>query len=85
MSHPVCLSVRDSGPGIPPEDVGRIFAPFYTTRKGGSGLGLAMVHRAVQAHGRAVYAEEVPTGGTRFVVLLPGTEVASVTKQEAAV
>ena len=85
VSHPVCLSVRDSGPGIPPEDVGRIFAPFYTTRKGGSGLGLAMVHRAVQAHGGAVYAEEVPTGGTRFVVLLPGTEVASVTKQEAAV
>ena len=85
VSQPVCLSVRDSGPGIPPEDVGRIFAPFYTTRKGGSGLGLAVVHRAVQAHGGAVYAEEVPAGGTRFVVLLPGNDVASVTKQEVAV
>ena len=85
VSQPVCLSVRDSGPGIPHEDVGRIFAPFYTTRKGGSGLGLAVVHRAVQAHGGAVYAEEVPAGGTRFVVLLPGTDVASMTKQEAAV
>ena len=85
VSQPVCLSVRDSGPGIPPEDIGRIFAPFYTTRKGGSGLGLAVVHRAVQAHGGAVYAESVPAGGTRLVVRLPGTEVDSVTKQEAAV
>jgi two-component system sensor histidine kinase PilS (NtrC family) len=85
VSHPVCLSVRDSGPGIPPEDVARIFAPFYTTRKGGSGLGLAVVHRAVEAHGGAVYAEAVAEGGTRFVVLLPGADVASVTRQAAAV
>ena len=85
VSEPVCLCVQDTGPGIPPEDVGRIFAPFYTTRKGGSGLGLAVVHRAVEAHGGAVYAEEVAEGGTRFVVLLPGTDVASATKQQAAV
>ena len=83
--QPVYLSVRDSGPGIPSQDIGRIFAPFFTTRKGGSGLGLAVVHRAVQAHGGAVYAESVPAGGTRFVVRLPGTEVDSATKQEAAV
>ena len=85
VSQPVCLSVQDSGPGIPPEDLGRIFAPFFTTRKGGSGLGLAVVDRAVEAHGGAVYAEAVFEGGTRFVVLLPGTDVASATKQEAAV
>ena len=85
VSQPVCLSVQDSGPGIPPEDLGRIFAPFFTTRKGGSGLGLAVVDRAVEAHGGAVYAEAVSEGGTRFVVLLPGTDVASATKQEAAV
>jgi signal transduction histidine kinase len=79
------LCVQDTGPGIPPEDVGRIFAPFYTTRKGGSGLGLAVVHRAVEAHGGAVYAEEVEGGGTRFVVLLPGTDVAAEAEQKAAV
>ncbi len=85
VSQPVCLSVQDSGPGIPPEDLGRIFSPFFTTRKGGSGLGLAVVHRAVEAHGGAVYTEEGSGGGTRFVVLLPGADVASVAKQEAAV
>ena len=85
VSQPVYFSVQDSGPGIPPEDVGRIFAPFFTTRKGGSGLGLAVVHRAVEAHGGAVYAEEVAGGGTRFVVLLPGTDVAAETEQKAAV
>ena len=85
VPHPVRLIVQDSGPGIPPDDVGRIFAPFFTTRQGGSGLGLAVVYRVVAAHGGAVYAEDVPAGGTRFVVLLPGTDVASLTKQEAAV
>ena len=84
VSRPVCLSVQDAGPGIQPNEVGRIFDPFYTTRKGGSGLGLAVVHRAVEAHGGAVFAEEVPEGGTRFVVLLPGLEN-SLNQQSAAV
>jgi two-component system sensor histidine kinase PilS (NtrC family) len=85
ISRPVCLSVQDSGPGIAPQDVGRIFDPFYTTRKGGSGLGLAVVHRAVEAHGGSVYTEAVPAGGTRFVVLLPSADTTSVAKQEAAI
>ena len=65
------IAVSDSGPGIDHESSGRIFDPFYTTKEGGSGLGLAMVHRAVEAHGGAVLVERASAGGARFVILLP--------------
>ena len=67
----VRLSVSDTGPGVAPEDVPRIFDPFYTRRKGGSGLGLAVVHRAVAAHEGTVLVERSRTGGAEFVVDLP--------------
>jgi two-component system, NtrC family, sensor histidine kinase PilS len=69
--HFVRLAVRDEGPGIAPEDLPRIFDPFYTRRPGGSGLGLAVVHRAVAAHEGTVVAEAAPGGGSEFVVDLP--------------
>lgn len=71
---PVRLTIRDTGPGIAVEDVPRIFDPFYTTRGGGSGLGLAVVHRTVEAHRGAIFVEEAPGGGAQFVIFLP-TEV----------
>jgi len=74
MRRPVRLGVRDSGPGIPPEEVERIFDPFYTTRKGGSGLGLSVVHRAVEAHDGTVLVESTPGEGTELVLYLPGAE-----------
>jgi two-component system sensor histidine kinase PilS (NtrC family) len=67
----VRLSVSDTGPGVAPEDVPRIFDPFYTRRKGGSGLGLAVVHRAVAAHEGTVLVERSRLGGAEFVVDLP--------------
>ena len=71
------LTVDDTGPGIPPDDLERVFQRFYkvdTARsraKGGSGLGLAICRELVRAHGGRVWAEARPEGGSRFVVLLP--------------
>ncbi len=70
---PVCLRVSDSGPGVRPEELPRIFDPFFSSRAGGSGLGLAVVHRAVEAHDGAVLVDEGPEGGAEFRVFLPGT------------
>jgi two-component system sensor histidine kinase PilS (NtrC family) len=67
----VRLVVSDTGPGVAPEDIPKIFDPFYTRRKGGSGLGLAVVHRAVSAHEGTVLVERNKKGGAEFVVDLP--------------
>lgn len=68
---PIRLMVTDSGPGLDPDAIDRIFNPFYTTRRGGNGLGLAVVHRAVEGHEGAVLAENRPEGGARFTLYLP--------------
>lgn len=70
----VALRVSDSGPGIPENIRDRMFDPFITTKPGGSGLGLPVVHRAVEAHHGVVVATDNPGGGTRFTVLLPCTQ-----------
>jgi two-component system sensor histidine kinase PilS (NtrC family) len=66
----VALRVSDNGPGIAADVRDRLFDPFITTKPGGSGLGLPVVHRAIEAHRGCVL---VDTGGvgTRFTVLLP--------------
>ena len=69
---PLRLVVRDSGPGVEPAALTRIFDPFYTTRPGGTGLGLAVVHRAVAAHDGAVFVDRAPSGGAEFTIVLPG-------------
>jgi two-component system sensor histidine kinase PilS (NtrC family) len=66
------LCVEDDGPGLPAEVAARIFTPFFTTRPQGTGLGLAVVQRIVDAHRGRVAFEPAPAGGARFVVRLPG-------------
>jgi PAS domain S-box-containing protein len=68
------VRVRDRGPGIPPEMAGRVFNPFFTTKAEGTGMGLALVHRIVTAHGGSVrlVAQEGP--GTAFEIELPAEE-----------
>jgi signal transduction histidine kinase len=69
----VRITVSDSGEGMPAAVLGRVFEPFFTTRKLGeaSGLGLAVVHGIVAAHGGAIIASSTPGGGTRVEVFLP--------------
>ncbi len=71
LADPVCLKVADSGPGVDPADLPRIFDPFFTSRQGGSGLGLALVHRAVEAHSGVVLVDRGAHGGARFSIYLP--------------
>jgi two-component system sensor histidine kinase PilS (NtrC family) len=66
----VALRVSDNGPGIPIELRERVFDPFFTTKTGGTGLGLPIVHRAIEAHRGFVFMDSSPKG-TRFTVLLP--------------
>ena len=69
----VMLSVSDRGSGIPIEIRDRLFDPFFTTKPGGSGLGLAVVHRAIDAHRGLVFVDS-SQAGTRFTVVLPRAE-----------
>ncbi len=66
----IAISVTDDGPGIPFELRERLFEPFVSGKPGGTGLGLPVVHRAVEAHRGVVLVDTLPRG-TRFTVLLP--------------
>ncbi|MBL8746768.1 MAG: hypothetical protein JNK58_10480 [Phycisphaerae bacterium] len=59
----IVLSIRDNGPGVPPEALERLFNPFFTTRHTGTGLGLAIVHRIIDAHAGRVTIENNTTPG----------------------
>ena len=67
----VRIAVCDSGPGIDPENVERVFAPFYTTKSGGLGLGLAICRSIVNAHGGRLWAESNEPRGAVFQFTLP--------------
>ncbi|MBI2492097.1 MAG: hypothetical protein HYV94_08385, partial [Candidatus Rokubacteria bacterium] len=65
------LAVGDTGPGIPPDALPRIFDPYFTTKTGGLGLGLTIARRIVEAHGGGIAVESQPGRGSRFLVTLP--------------
>ncbi len=70
-SDAVWMSVTDTGGGIPQEQLNRIFEPFYTTKKKGSGLGLMIVQRIVRAHNGRIELESNVGKGTTFRIWLP--------------
>lgn len=68
----VRLWVEDSGPGVPQALRGKVLTPFFTTKRTGTGLGLAVAHQIAQAHGGELLCEAPAAGGARFVLCLPG-------------
>ena len=67
----LAVSFRDSGSGIAREDLGRVFEPFHTTKRKGSGLGLMIIQRIVQEHGGQIELLSEQGQGTDFTILLP--------------
>jgi signal transduction histidine kinase len=67
----VRISVADTGVGIPPEHLQRIFDLYFTTKAKGSGIGLSMVYRTVQMHDGDIEVQSTPGAGTTFRIELP--------------
>lgn len=65
------MTITDSGPGIAPENIERLFAPFFTTKGGGNGLGLAVAWKIIKRHGGEIFASNSDSGGAVFHILLP--------------
>ncbi len=65
------IHVTDTGPGIAPEHLSSIFQPYFTTRKGGTGLGLATTRRIIQEHQGSIEVHTEPGRGTDFLIRLP--------------
>jgi two-component system, NtrC family, nitrogen regulation sensor histidine kinase GlnL len=68
------VTVADNGPGVPEPDRARLFAPFFSTKARGSGLGLALCQRIVVQHGGTIVHETPDAGGARFRITLPVSE-----------
>lgn len=71
----IVIDVTDTGEGISPDVLERIFELYYTTKRGGSGIGLSMVYRIVKLHGGEIEVESTAGTGTRFRLMLPRADV----------
>lgn len=78
--HSVEISVRDDGPGIPPEKIERIFEAYYTTREKGSGLGLSIVKHNAELYGGTVRVESRLGQGAEFILTFPAKALTTFAK-----
>lgn len=69
------IQVSDNGPGVPRDDTDRLFEPYFSTKAGGSGLGLTIVHRIVSDHNGFIRVKNNRNGGARFIIELPAGNV----------
>lgn len=65
------IKVSDTGRGIEPENLSRVFDPFFSTKERGTGLGLSIVHRIIESHGGTIDVKSAPDRGTTFRIVLP--------------
>ncbi|MEF2229606.1 MAG: ATP-binding protein [Pseudodesulfovibrio sp.] len=89
MGDHVVMTVADTGHGIEPSSIERIFEPFYTSKKksGGTGMGLAVVHAIASGNGGSIHVDSVPEKGTTFTVYFPcceTPETKTLTREPAA-
>jgi len=70
----VIISIKDSGEGIPPENIAKLFDPFFTTKQRGTGLGLSICYSIITRHNGFIDVESKPGAGTAFSIYLPASE-----------
>jgi PAS domain S-box len=70
----LAITVKDTGPGIPQDDLPRLFEPFFTTKHSGMGMGLAICRTTVESHGGQLSADSMPGSGATFRLTLPVIE-----------
>jgi signal transduction histidine kinase len=79
--YSIDISVRDDGPGVPPDKTGRIFEAYYTTKEKGTGLGLAIVKHNVELYGGTIRVESKSGQGAAFFLLFPAKAVIKLSKK----
>ena len=67
----ICISVRDTGIGIPPENINKLFEPLFTTKTTGIGLGLAVSQKLIEANGGRIEVQSEAGKGSTFTFYLP--------------
>jgi signal transduction histidine kinase len=71
----LCLSLIDTGKGMTPEVMAKVFRPFFSTKPGGSGLGLATTRKIILAHGGSIQVQSEVGRGSKFTICLPGQKI----------
>lgn len=75
FSGQIILRIVDTGHGIPPDNLSRIFDLFYTTRDKGTGVGLALTHKIIADHGGTIEVDSTPDQGTTFTLIIPESQM----------
>lgn len=78
------LAVIDAGHGIEPNKLPRLFEPFYTTKPNGMGMGLCIARTIIEAHQGRIWAENVPSGGAVFRIVLPANDKGQMAPEDSA-